>query len=69
MVFSSITFLYYFLPLFLLVYYVTPKRGKNLVLFLGSLIFYAWGEPKYAGLMLISILVGYVTGLWKEKAY
>lgn len=69
MVFSSITFLYYFLPLFLLVYYVTPKRGKNLVLFLGSLIFYAWGEPKYAGLMLISILVGYVTGLWIEKGY
>ena len=69
MVFSSITFLYYFLPLFLLVYYVTPKRGKNLVLFLGSLIFYAWGEPKYAVLMLISIFIGYFTSLWIEKGY
>ena len=69
MVFSSITFLYYFLPLFLLLYYLAPKKGKNLVLFLGSLLFYAWGEPKYAGLMLVSILVGYVTGLWIEKGY
>ena len=47
MLFSSIPFLYYFLPLVLAVYFLTPRAGKNAVLFLSSLLFYAWGEPKF----------------------
>mgnify|MGYP001203733514 len=46
MLFSSIPFLYYFLPLVLAVYFLTPARFRNAVLLLASLIFYAWGEPK-----------------------
>lgn len=69
MVFSSITFLYYFLPLFLICYYAVPKKIKNVVLLLGSLIFYGWGEPKYLVLMLMSIGIGYFTGLCIEKGY
>ena len=52
MVFSSVVFLFRFLPLFFILYYLVPGRGKNLVLFLGSLFFYAWGEPVYVLLML-----------------
>ena len=46
MLFSSITFLYYFLPIVLAVYFLVPRRGKNLVLLLASLVFYWWGEPR-----------------------
>ena len=60
MIFSSIPFLYYFLPCVLLVYFLMPGRGKNAVLLLFSLVFYAWGEPKYVLVMLLSILLGYV---------
>ncbi len=67
MVFSSITFLYYFLPVVLVLYYLVPAKGKNLVLFLSSLVFYAWGEPKYVFLMLISIVIGYAAGLFMDK--
>ncbi len=63
MLFSSITFLYYFLPIVFLIYYMAPRSLKNLVLLLSSLFFYAWGEPKYCLLMLVSILCGYVGGL------
>ena len=47
MLFSSITFLFYFLPILLIVYFVVPKKFKNLVLFIFSLFFYFYGEPKY----------------------
>lgn len=67
MLFSSITFLYYFLPIVLLVYMLVPRKGKNIVLFLSSLIFYGWGEPKYIFLMLLSIIVNYILGLLIEK--
>ncbi|MBQ6847088.1 MAG: MBOAT family protein [Oscillospiraceae bacterium] len=67
MLFSSIPFLYYFLPLVLILYFITPKFLRNSVLLLSSLVFYAWGEPKYVFLMAISILVGYVLGLLIEK--
>lgn len=67
MLFSSITFLYVFLPLVLLVYFVVPKVFKNPVLFLFSLIFYAWGEPKYVVLMIGAILSGYIFGLLIER--
>ncbi len=63
MVFSSIIFLYYFLPITILIYYITPKCGKNLVFLLASLFFYAWGEPVYVFLMLFSILINYFIGL------
>lgn len=62
MVFSSITFLFRFLPIFLLLYFASPRRVKNIILFLGSLFFYAWGEPVYVLLMLFSTLSDYVHG-------
>lgn len=62
MIFSSIPFLYYFLPAVLLLYFLVPKRLKNLVLLLSSLFFYGWGEPKYVVIMVISIVVGFVLG-------
>lgn len=66
MLFSSIPFLFYFLPVVLLVYAITPRRLKNAVLFGFSLVFYAWGEPRYALLMLGSITMGYIFGLLIE---
>ncbi len=62
MVFSSIEFIYRFLPIFLIVYYVTPTRYKNLALLIGSLVFYAWGEHFYILLLLLSIVVNYTLG-------
>ena len=52
MVFSSVIFLFRFFPFFFLLYYLVPKRMKNIILFFGSLFFYAWGEPVYVMLML-----------------
>ncbi len=63
MLFSSLPFLYWFLPVVLVVYFAVPKRLKNAVLLLSSLVFYAWGEPKYVLLMLASILLGWGFGL------
>ena len=62
MIFSSILFCFYFLPVVLAVYYISPKNLKNLVLFISSLIFYAWGEPVYVLLMLLSTAVDYTLG-------
>ena len=67
MVFSSITFLYYFLPCVLVLYFAAPRSMRNLVLLVASLVFYAWGEPKYVILMAISIGIGYFSGLLIEK--
>jgi len=63
MVFSSLIFLFFFLPAVLLIYYCSPRKIKNLVLFLTSLVFYAWGEPVYIVLMLISTVTDYSFGL------
>ena len=63
MIFSSIPFLYYFLPAVLAVYFLTPRRGKNAVLLLASLFFYGWGEPKLLLLMVLTIAVFYLCGL------
>ncbi len=63
MIFSSIPFLYYYLPCVLVIYYLVPARWKNFILLLASLFFYAWGEPKYLLFMVLSILQGYVCGL------
>lgn len=67
MLFSSIPFLFYFLPAVLLVYYIVPRCLKNTVLLLSSLFFYGWGEPRYLFFMLISITQGYVFGRLIEK--
>ncbi len=67
MLFSSITFLFAFLPIVLLLYFASPKVLKNSVLFLVSIIFYAWGEPKYFIVMACSIIVGYTMGVLTGK--
>ncbi|MGL5416970.1 MAG: MBOAT family O-acyltransferase [Clostridium sp.] len=59
MVFSSLVFIFRFLPIFFLIYYIVPKRFKNIVLLLGSLLFYSWGEGKYFLLIVFSILINY----------
>ena len=66
MLFSSTPFLYWFLPLVLILYIITPKNFKNAVLLLSSLFFYGWGEPKYVVLMILSIVMGYIFGLLIE---
>lgn len=67
MIFSSITFLYYFIPWVVLLYFLVPRRLKNSILLLASLIFYAWGEPLYLIYMLVSIVQGYILGILIEK--
>ena len=63
MLFSSIPFLYYFLPAVLIVYFAVPRQAKNAVLLVSSLIFYGWGEPKYVLLMIVTIAAFYLCGL------
>ena len=60
MVFSSFEFLFRFLPVFLVIYYITPKRFKNLVLFAGSIVFYTVGEAQYVFLLIASVVVNYI---------
>ena len=67
MIFSSIPFLFFFFPVFLLLYYLVPFKYKNLILLIFSLVFYAWGEPIYITLMIFSSVVDYVNGLMIEK--
>ncbi len=67
MLFSSIPFLYYFLPIVILMYIAAPRKLKNAVLLVSSLVFYAWGEPRYIALMVTSIAIGYALGLLIEK--
>ena len=62
MLFSSLTFIFLFLPVVLAVYYLAPLKIRNLLLLLASLIFYAWGEPVYVVLMILSILLNYCCG-------
>ena len=67
MVFSSILFIFRFLPVAMVIYFLTPNKFKNLTLLLVSLIFYSWGEPKYFGIMIASIVVDYVVSRAIEK--
>lgn len=67
MVFSSIIFLFRFLPITLFVYYIAPRKFKNAVLVICSLFFYSWGEVKYFPIMIVSILVDYFASLGIEK--
>ena len=63
MVFSSLLFLFWFIPIFFAVYYICPEKWRNIVLFAGSIVFYAWGEPAYLILIFISIIVNWLAGL------
>ena len=67
MLFSSVTFLFYFLPAVILLYFLAPKKLKNAVLLAFSLFFYAWGGVRYALLMVLAIVMGYIAGLLIEK--
>lgn len=67
MLFSSIPFLFYFLPCVLLLYAVSPKKIKNFTLLICSLVFYAWGEPRLVMLMMVTVFCGYILGLLTEK--
>ena len=67
MIFSSLTFLFAYLPLTLAVYFLAPLRWRNLVLLLVSLFFYGWGEPVYISIMILSILIDYTHGMLVEK--
>ena len=67
MLFTSISFLYYFLPVVLILYFVVPKKMKNFVLFIASMLFYFYGEPKYIFLMLAEILIAYIGAILIAK--
>lgn len=67
MLFTSITFLYYFLPLVLIFYFITPKKYRNIILLISSIIFYAYGEPKYVSLMLLEIIISYYGAILIDK--
>lgn len=62
MVFSSITFLYYFLPILLIIYFIVPNKLKNLILLIFSLLFYFYGEPKYIFVLILSFIINYIAG-------
>ncbi len=62
MVFSSLIFLFWFIPIFFAVYYLVPEKLRNTALFIGSIVFYAWGEPAYLLLIFVSIAVNYAAG-------
>lgn len=63
MVFSSVLFLFYFFPVVLFCYFIAPKELRNAILLLASLLFYAWGEPKFIAVLLLSILINYLAGI------
>lgn len=67
MVFSSITFLFYFLPIVLVIYYITPKKYKNVVLLIVSFLFYFYGEPKYIYIMTLLIICTYILGICMDR--
>lgn len=63
MVFSSMLFLWAFLPITLILYYISDLKLKNIILLLASIVFYSWGEPKYVILMVISVIINYIVGI------
>lgn len=68
MVFSSLLFLFRFLPAVLILYYIAPRKLRNVILLLFSLFFYAWGEPKYVFLMLFTITMDFFIGKGIEQS-
>ena len=67
MLFTSISFLYYFLPTLIIIYFITPKKYKNIILLIASLLFYFYGEPKYVFLMIIEIIIAYIGAILIDK--
>ena len=67
MVFSRVSFLYYFLPIILIFYFLAPQKLRNLVLLIGSLFFYFYGEPRYILVLIFSIIFNYYSGRLIEK--
>ena len=67
MVFSSLVFLFLFLPVVLILYYLTPRKFRNLTLLIADLVFYAWGEPVFVLLMIFSIVINYIAGILLGK--
>ena len=67
MVFSSLIFLFAYLPVTLVIYYAVPRKARNLFLFFINLLFYGWGEPVMVTLMLVSIVINYAGGYFVEK--
>ena len=67
MVFSSVSFLFFFMPIFFILYYLVPKKFKNFCLLIFSLLFYAWGEPIYIFLMIFETFINYIFGLLISK--
>ena len=67
MLFTSISFLYYFLPALIIIYFITPKKYKNIILLIASLLFYLYGEPKYVFLMIAEIVIAYIGAILIDK--
>lgn len=67
MLFTSISFLYYFLPALIIIYFITPKKYKNIILLIASLLFYFYGEPKYVFLMIVEIVIAYTGAILIDK--
>lgn len=67
MVFSGLTFMLAFLPVMLILYYIVPKKGKNIVILISGLLFYAWGEPLYVFVMILSTFIDYTAGRLMDK--
>lgn len=67
MLFTSISFLYYFLPALIIIYFITPKKYKNIILLITSLLFYFYGEPKYVFLMIAEIVIAYTGAILIDK--
>ena len=67
MLFTSISFLYYFLPIVIIIYFILPKKMRNFILFIASMVFYFYGEPKYIFLMLTEILIAYIGAILIDK--
>lgn len=67
MVFSSLTFIYIFLPVVLILYFISPMKIKNLIIFISGILFYAWGEPVCVFIMFLSTLIDYTAGMFMHK--
>ena len=67
MLFTSISFLYYFLPALIIIYFITPKKYKNIILLIASLLFYFYGELKYVFLMILEIIIAYIGAILIDK--
>ncbi len=67
MLFSSMTFVFLFLPILILIYFISKKEFHNMILLIASIIFYAWGEPKYLAIMLLTILINYFGAIAIEE--